>query len=383
MRNRIVTEHHDAVWIERFDVISGDGPIVAVKDLIDVAGSVTTAGCRAVAIRGEVATRDATCVSRVKEHGGRIAGKTNLHEFAFGVTGVNPWYGTPANPVDPGHVPGGSSSGSAVAVALGEADIGLGTDTAGSVRIPAACCGVVGLKTTYGRIPVDGVWPLAPSFDTVGPLARTVAGVVNGMCLLEPGFKTAATALDVVGRIDFGSDVTIDPVIGDAVDMALRRAELTARAVRVEGWEGAWRDQQTLVGIEALASDAWLIDEDAEKTIGADSLQRFRESDVPVAVIDAARSRASRWTSTFTRIVERFGVLALPTLARRAPVVGERGGWMAILTAPVSLAGLPAIALPVPVKGRPPASLQLVAEAGREDLLVATAMRIEEAVSPG
>lgn len=376
-----MTDHQDAVWIERCDIAPGNGPIVAVKDMIDVAGAVTTAGCRAIAMRKKEAARDAICVSRVKEQGGRIGGKTNLHELAFGVTGVNPWFGTPPNPVDPGHVPGGSSSGSAVAVALGDADIALGTDTAGSVRIPAACCGVVGLKTTHGRIPVDGVWPLAPSFDTVGPLARSVAGVISGMRLLEPGFEMAATAPDAVGRIDFGSEIAIDPVIDDAVDLVLRRAELTPRAVRVEGWERAWRDQQTLVGTEALASDSWLIGEDAEETIGADTLQRFRESDVPLAVTDAARSRTNRWKSAFTRIVESFGVLALPTLARRAPLVGERGGWMALLTAPVSLAGLPAIALPVAAKGRPPASLQLVAAAGREDLLLATATRIEESVS--
>ena len=92
------------------------------------------------------------------------------------MTGVNPWYGTPVNPLDPALVPGGSSSGSAVAVATGEADVAYGSDTGGSVRIPAACCGIAGLKTTWGRIPLDGVWPLSPSFDTVGPMARDVAG---------------------------------------------------------------------------------------------------------------------------------------------------------------------------------------------------------------
>ncbi len=369
----------DTVWIDRFDVNAGPGPIVAVKDLIDVVGSVTTAGCRAVAVRGKVAAKDAACVSRVRAQGGRIAGKANLHELAFGVTGVNPWFGTPPNPSDHGHVPGGSSSGSAAAVALGEADIALGTDTAGSIRIPAACCGVVGLKTTYGRIPLDGVWPLAPSYDTVGPLATSVDGIVQGMGLLEPGFTVTAAPPESVARIEFGSEVVIDPVIDEAVDVALRHAALTGDPVRVDAWERAWRDQQILVGFEALSSNAWLIGDD--EGVGCDTRQRFQESAISGDDAKNVRRRAEAWASEFRQIVDRFGVVALPTLARRPPAVGERGGWMALLTAPVSLAGLPAVALPVPAERRPPASLQLVAGLGREDLLIATAARIEEALS--
>lgn len=370
-----------AVWIERFGVAPGGGPVVAVKDNIDVAGSITTAGCRALQLRGEAAERDASCVARVRSQGGRIAGKTNLHELAFGVTGANPWFGTPPNPADPGHVPGGSSSGSAAAVALGEADVALGTDTAGSVRIPAACCGVVGLKTAQGRVPCDGVWPLAPSFDTVGLLARSVAGVVDGMRLLEPGFGAAAAEVDAIARIDFGGEVEVDPVIDDAVDLALQGAELGVRRLRVEGWESAWRDQQVWLGTEACVSNGSLLGGGEEKMLGEDTLQRFRDCRVPAAASRAARQRAERWSAAFTRAVESVGILALPTLARRAPLLGERAGWMSLLTAPVSLAGLPAVALPIPAEGRPPSSLQLVAPAGREDLLLATAARVEEALA--
>src|SRR5258707_8697714 len=102
--------------------------------------------------------------------------------------GTNPWFGNPVNPLDPALIPGGSSSGSAVAVANDDADVAYGSDTGGSVRIPSACCGTAGLKTTWGRIPLEGVWPLSPSFDTLGPMARDVAGLVTGMQLLEPGF---------------------------------------------------------------------------------------------------------------------------------------------------------------------------------------------------
>ena len=110
----------------------------------------------------------------------RMVGKTNLSELAMGASGVNEWFGTPRNPLDPTLIPGGSSSGSAVAVAAGQAEVGIGSDTGGSVRVPAACCGIVGLKTTHGRVPLDGVLPLAQSLDTVGPLGRDVAAVVRG-----------------------------------------------------------------------------------------------------------------------------------------------------------------------------------------------------------
>ena len=118
-----------------------------------MAGVPTTVGSPAVADDAEPAAADAACLAGVRAAGARIVGKANLHELCFGATGVNPWYGTPVNPLDADRVPGGSSSGSTVAVCTGEADVGIGTDTTGSVRTPAACCGAVGLRTTFGRIP--------------------------------------------------------------------------------------------------------------------------------------------------------------------------------------------------------------------------------------
>ncbi len=205
----------DTTFITRYDT-SGPGVRLAVKDLIDMVGEVTTAGCRAVARRAVPAEQDAACLKGARDAGARIVGRTNLHELALGVTGVNPWYGTPVNPLDPALVPGGSSSGSAVAVATGEAEVAYGSDTGGSVRIPAACCGVAGLKTTWGRIPLDGVWPLAPSFDTVGPLARDIGGLVTGMQLLEPGFEVADVGDVSVARLP----IDADPAITAAIDRA-------------------------------------------------------------------------------------------------------------------------------------------------------------------
>ena len=163
-------------WLLRLDPGGdGDGPTVAVKDAIDVAGTVTTVGARSREDSG-VAGADAPCVAAIRRSGGRIVGKTNLSELCWFADGINEHTGTPVNPLDPSRIPGGSSSGSAVVVALGEADIALGTDTGGSVRIPAACCGIAGLKTTRGRVPLDGVFPLAPELDTVGRWRATSPG---------------------------------------------------------------------------------------------------------------------------------------------------------------------------------------------------------------
>src|SRR5256885_1861279 len=188
-----------STFISRTDP-SGTGPRLAVKDLIDMEGLPTTAGCKAVADSCEPAAGDAPCMAGARAADARVVGKVNLHELAFGATGVNEWFGNPINPLDPALVPGGSSSGSAVAVATDEADVAYGSDTGGSVRIPSACCGTTGLKTTHGRVSLEGVWPLAMSLDTVGPMARDVAGVVLGMQLLEPDFTVAATAPKTVGR---------------------------------------------------------------------------------------------------------------------------------------------------------------------------------------
>ena len=146
-----------------------------VKDLFDTAGIRTTYGSKIY--EDHVPALTASAVRRLTDAGAVIVGKANLDEFAWGVTGQNPWYGTIVNPKQPGRIAGGSSGGSAAALAAGLCDIALGTDTGGSIRIPSACCGTVGLKTQWGRIPRDGVFPLCPTFDSVGPMATSVRDV--------------------------------------------------------------------------------------------------------------------------------------------------------------------------------------------------------------
>jgi Asp-tRNA(Asn)/Glu-tRNA(Gln) amidotransferase A subunit family amidase len=158
------------------------GTRLLVKDLIDTAGIRTTYGSKLYA--DHVPTRTASCVERLVDAGAVVVGKANLPEFAWSVLGQNPWYGTVANPARPGLTTGGSSSGNAAALAAGLCDLGLGTDTGGSIRLPSACCDVVGLKPQWGSIPTDGIYPLCPTLDTVGPMARTVAEVARAWSIL-------------------------------------------------------------------------------------------------------------------------------------------------------------------------------------------------------
>src|SRR4051812_31744420 len=152
-----------------------DGVIVTIKDLFDVAGEVTRAGSRVLADEGHVAKVDAPVLARLRAAGAVIVAKTNMSEFAFSGVGANPHFGTPGNPFDRTRVPGGSTSGGAVAVADGMCQIAIGTDTGGSTRIPAALCGLVGWKPSKQRVPTDGAFPLSFTLDSVGPLAKSVA----------------------------------------------------------------------------------------------------------------------------------------------------------------------------------------------------------------
>src|ERR1041385_3686632 len=153
-------------------------------------GVVTTAGSNFFLLTHQPAKADAACLAIARRRNVVIVGKTNMTEFAVAPSGMNEYFGTPRNPLRSFLIPGGSSSGSAVAVANGEADVAFGTDTAGSIRVPAACCGIVGLKTTHGLVSIEGVHPIeAAHLDTVGPIARDIEGTVRGMDLLQGGFS--------------------------------------------------------------------------------------------------------------------------------------------------------------------------------------------------
>jgi amidase len=368
-----------STFVERAEIGSG-GVRVAVKDLIDVAGLPTTAGCRAVARAAEPAAVDATCLTGLRlavEAGeARIVGKTNLDELAAGASGVNPWYGTPRNPLDPERIPGGSSSGSAVAVAAGEAELAFGTDTGGSVRIPAACCGVTGLKTTWGRIPREGVYPLSQSLDCVGPLARDVAGVVAGMRLLEPGFEPAAAPARVVGRVRVPD---VDPVIDAAVDAALASAELEVVEVELPGWGPAFEAALGVLLPEAWRNNRHLIEE-APEDVGEVVTRQIALGAEYAAAEQAARETQRAWQAELGAAFERVELLACPTLSGFALPLPEFEAVAGITrTMELNLAGVPALAQPVRTEGPLPPSLQLFGPHDSEELLVATGAVVEAA----
>ena len=365
-------------FITRYDT-SGPGVRLAVKDLIDMEGEPTTAGCRAVAARARPAARDADCLAGARAAGARIVGRTNLHELALGVTGINPWYGTPVNPLDPTRVPGGSSSGSAVAVATGEADVAYGSDTGGSVRIPSACCGTAGLKTTWGRIALEGVWPLSPSFDTVGPMARDVGGLVTGMQLLEPGFEPAAVGPDevVVARLP----VDADPAITAALDRALATVGWNCRELDVPGWDDALTQAGSLLVVEAWQTNRALLSEDPEG-IGEDVRTRLLiGSSFDDAAVRAAWETQREWQATLERILAEVDFLVTPTLTIFPPPLEDGDDLLvARCTLPVNLAGVPALSLPVPAGGAFPASLQLIGPALSEERLLGAGAVLESAI---
>lgn len=356
----------------------GTGPRVAIKDLIDVVGTPTTAGCAVLARQAAPAERDAACMAGLRAADVAIVGKANLHELACGGTGVNQHYGTPVNPFDPACIPGGSSSGSAVALANGEVDVALGSDTAGSIRNPSACCGTAGLKTTWGRVSLEGVWPLAPSLDTVGPMARDVAGVIEGMALLEPGFEAAPSPSRVIGRVRVAD---IDPVIDAAVDAVLAASEVEIVEVELPGWDAAGA-----AGFVVMFHELWVVDRDLYEQdaagLGADIVERMEEGrEISSPAYEQARAQRDEWRAELAAAFGRAPVLAWPTLAMFPTRFDEPFPNTRRTGLPVNHAGHPSLALPVPAPGRFPASIQLVGPDWSEDLLCATGLVVESAAA--
>ncbi|GAA2251177.1 amidase [Actinomadura luteofluorescens] len=374
-------------WILRTDE-PGDGPRLAVKDAIDVAGLPTTAGCRAVAERAEPAAADAPVVASARAQGARIVGKANLNELCMAADGVNPWTGTPVNPLDPSRVPGGSSSGSAVAVATGEADVAFGTDTSGSIRIPAACCGIAGLKTTNGRVSLDGVYPLSPTLDVVGPMGRDVAAVVLGMRLLEPGFTPAPddpSAFGAPGTIARLRVDGVDPAIDAAVDDALRRLG-PFTDVTSEHYADAATANGLIISDEAARRNGRLL---AAPDLLSGRIARRIQHMIDVSgagLLDRALAMRKAIRAELDAILARHTAIALPVLTCLPPEPDEADESDLVLTALVgqaNVAGLPAFALPVPLPGSHlPTSVQLIGRAGAEEHLCALAATLESALTP-
>lgn len=355
------------------------GVPLAVKDLFDTAGLVTTYGSPLFA--DHIPAETAAAVAALEAAGYGVVGKTNLHEFAYGTTSENPHFGVVPNPLAPGRVAGGSSGGNAAALVLEAADLALGTDSGGSVRIPAACCGVVGFKPTYGLVSLAGCFPLAPSFDHAGPMAREVAACEEALRVLAPGFAPAA--LGSLGEVRVAVVWTegADPLVRARVEEAASRFPHREQ-VELPLPHGVGRlFMYEVAGVhrELYAQNADLYGEDLRIKI-----ERC------LAVTEAEAERAARAREEYREAVEEalagFDLVLTPTLPCVAPPVGAGGtGDLAVRellisrTFPFNALGWPALALPCgPAEDGLPASAQLAGRPG-EDALVLAAGRLLEA----
>jgi aspartyl-tRNA(Asn)/glutamyl-tRNA(Gln) amidotransferase subunit A len=340
---------------------------VSVKDLYDTKGIRTTAGSKI--FENRVPEDDATVVKKLKDAGAVIIGKTNLHEFAYGVTTINPHYGVAPNPWNRGRISGGSSGGSASAVALGMGLASLGTDTGGSIRIPAALCGIVGLKPTYGRVSVHGVIPLSWSFDHAGPMTRTVEDaailleIISGYDPLDPYSRnvdvpryTEALKSDIKS-LRIGIPVNyffekVAPAVDEAVRAAVRNLErLGANIVDVEVPDisvhrATWLQ---IASPEAYSFHEQYLQKEGE-LYGADVRGRLEAGRV-LRSVDYVRAQRVRTMMKHNcrKLFETVDVIVTPTVPVPAPRIEEAQSVARSLTQFTryfNIVGLPAISIP-------------------------------------
>jgi Asp-tRNA(Asn)/Glu-tRNA(Gln) amidotransferase A subunit family amidase len=366
------------------------GVPVAVKDNMDMRGLVTT-NASTVAVPPPAAT-DAEVVARLRAAGADLFCKTNLLEYAAG--SVNPTYGMTLNPLNPGRTSGGSSSGSAALVGAGVCDHALGTDTGGSIRIPAAYCGIVGVKPTFGSVPVAGVFELSPALDHVGPLARTVRAaaavleVVSGRpCRVEPvsGVRVGVLARQL-------AEPQLRPGVRDRVREALNSLAdrgFDVREVDAEELDSADATLGTIVLYEAWRAHRARFE--AESALYGPGTRHLLELGAEIADDDyrAALTDADRIAAGLDRMLGEVDVLAGPTVAYVAPPEDPPfgtpdGDVEARFTGPYNLSGMPAVSVPCgAAEDGLPAGLQLAAARGRDAFLLSVAAAHEEAFSAG
>jgi amidase len=368
-----------------------EGPLAgltfAAKDVFDVAGYVTGAGNPDWRRLAEPAPATAWAVRALLDAGARLVGKTHTDELTRGIFGDNAHYGTPENPRAPGRVPGGSSSGSAAAVAGGLADLALGTDTAGSIRVPASFCGVYGLRPTLGRIPTDGVLGQSPSFDTVAFLADKPDLFARlGEVLLAEKVDADARPSKVVVLED--AFAFADPEVARAVEAVLPRiaarvAPLAAARVSPVPLSEWLPHQNAIQGSEAWATFGDWINR-SNPRFGFEVADNFlRGAKVPQRALAAARGfrrQARRWID---RALEGNAVLVLPTTPMVAPPVHSPRSVMwdirsriVSLTSIAGMAGCPQVSLPLATVDGLPVGLSLIGPRGGDAMLLAAAKRI-------
>ncbi|MGE5666843.1 MAG: amidase [Betaproteobacteria bacterium] len=370
------------------------GVPVVVKDLMRVAGFSRTRGTGAPASAS--ATHDAAAVARLREAGALVVGTTNLHEFAYGITSENPHFGFVGNPRAPGRTPGGSSGGSAAAVASGIVRLAVGTDTAGSIRIPAACCGVVGFKPTYDAVSREGVQALGASLDHIGPLAASVADAALGYAIMAGQPARTADAAPLSGlRVGVPRRHFFEPIAPDvrrSVDAALEA--MRADGARIVEVDVAGIEHAAALQFATLCSEAtdalWGTLLDHPDSLGADVRVRLEIGQfIPATWYVRAQRGRAELAAAFGDAMRGADVLVTPTLRIAAPPSGTRevtidGRRMPLhpamtgLTLPFNLTGMPALSMPcADGDGGLPVGLQIAGRRGDDWRVLGVAARCE------
>jgi aspartyl-tRNA(Asn)/glutamyl-tRNA(Gln) amidotransferase subunit A len=376
---------------------------IAIKDLFDTAGIRTTIGSKFFA--ENIPERDAFVVQLLKQAGAILPGKTNTHEIALGITGNNPHYGTARNPWDISRIPGGSSSGSAIAVATGMALGALGTDTGGSIRIPASLCGIVGFKPTFGRVSLRGVFPLSWNLDHVGPLTKSVKDaalmlrVISVYDSMDPASikASAGDAFDHLVDDVAGKKIAlgIGPFIEAAEPEVLEAVHEAARVFeslggKVQEMDVSWLKEAALANKTMTQSDGATVHRDRLKEhpdwFGED-IRRRLEDGAKTTLIDyiLARRTQAEVKKRFEHFFEDYDFLLTPTTPIAAPTIEghdavEQAGRLTRFTAPFNLAGLPALSLPCGFTEEGlPMGLQIVSQAWADANVLGIGYAFEQA----
>jgi aspartyl-tRNA(Asn)/glutamyl-tRNA(Gln) amidotransferase subunit A len=372
-----------------------DGTIITIKDLFDVAGEVTRAGSKVLADEGEPAAADAPVVRRLRAAGGVIVAKTNMSEFAFTGVGTNPHYGTPGNPADRARVPGGSSSGAGVSAADGMCDIAIGSDTGGSVRIPASLCGIVGFKPSRQRVPTEGAAPLSYTLDSIGPLARTVADCANADAVMAGEAPWRLSTAPLAGlRVGVAQGMpldNLDDTVSKRFGFALGLLEQAGCRVTPESVPLLDDMVKALRRASILVAEVYSIHGDRVMRRGGeiDPIVRARVEKggeiLAANYIWVLRERARLVAAMDARLAE-LDVLAMPATATVAPRLDEvvepksfmaRNALLLRNTTIGNFFDLCAISLPIPREGGLPCGLMLFARNGQDRRLLQIAAAVE------
>lgn len=389
---RAAADASDARAARGHSLGSLDGVIVSIKDLFDVAGEPTRAGSKILAEEAAPAASDALIVQRLRQAGAIIVAKTNMTEFAFSGIGANPHFGTPGNPCDRGRVPGGSSAGAPVAVADGMCDIAIGTDTGGSVRIPAALCGLVGFKPSRQRVPTDGAFPLSKTLDSIGPIARSVADCAKADAIMA-GEEFTPLESSALAGVRFGLPEgllleRLDDIVAPAFKAAVAR--LDAGGVRLSHEKLPLLDDWVAVNERGgvIPPEACAVHRDRLRRRAADIDPNVRiriERGCAVSEADLAETlrERRRLVAAMDARLDGLDALVMPTAAIVAPTIAEvddakvfavRNAAVLRNTSMVNFFDLCAITLPL--SASLPVGLMLVARNGQDRRL----LRIADAV---